>query len=261
MTETAFNVVRAAGFVAAGGIALTLQRWRPHARIHRPATSNVGLWLVNLVVLSAMCGGCACSVARWAAAARVGLLHGVAAPPWIAAAMTVPALDLLSYGWHRANHRIRLLWRFHQVHHADAAFSVSTGVRFHPGELVLSLPIRLVAIAALGAPVSGVILFELIFSVANLVEHGDIDLPAALERRLSAACITPALHRRHHLRAPGELGSNYGTIFAIWDRLLGTFAASSSAARIAAGLPGITRTPGLGASLAMPRRIYGRTAG
>jgi sterol desaturase/sphingolipid hydroxylase (fatty acid hydroxylase superfamily) len=258
MTEGEFNLVRSAGFVVAAGLAVALQRWRPHARIRQPNRSNVGLWAVNLIVLSAVCGGCACTVARWAATERVGFLNVIAAPLWMALPVTVLALDFVSYCWHRANHRIRPLWRFHQVHHSDGAFSVSTGVRFHPGELVLSLPLRLVAIAAVGAPLVGVVVFEIVFSVANLIEHGDIDLPLVFERRVGHAFITPAFHRRHHSRRRHDLDSNYGTIFVIWDRLLGTFVDSSSAARVDTGLPELSHTPGLHAALLLPRRVYGR---
>ncbi len=260
MTEHEFNIIRSVGFLAAAGFALALQRRRPHARLQRPAGSNIGLWAVNLIVLGAVCGGCACTVARWAAAQGVGLLNVTAAPLWVALPVTVLALDLVSYCWHRANHRIRPLWRFHQVHHSDATFTVSTGVRFHPGELVLSLPLRLVAVVGIGAPLTGVILFELIFSVANLIEHGDIDVPLGLERRVGRVLITPALHRWHHARAPAELGSNYGTIFAFWDRLLGTFVDNSSAVRVDTGLAELRETPGLAGALVLPRSVYGRGA-
>jgi sterol desaturase/sphingolipid hydroxylase (fatty acid hydroxylase superfamily) len=258
MTDSEFNVARSAGFVAAAGLAVALQHWRPHARIRRPVGSNIGLWVVNLIVLGAVCGGCACVVARWAASQRVGMLNATGAPLWMALPVTVVALDFVSYWWHRANHRIRPLWRFHQVHHSDAAFSVSTGVRFHPGELVLSLPLRLAAVAALGAPIAGVIVFEIVFSLANLVEHGDIDLPLSLERSLGRTLITPALHRRHHSRGRGEFDSNYGTVFVIWDRLLGTFVDNSSAVPVDTGLPELHDTPGLRAALSLPLRIYGR---
>src|SRR5215470_6796795 len=159
MTESEFNLVRSAGFVVAAGIAVALQHWRPHAHIRRRWRSNIGLWAINLVVLSAVCGGCACAAARWAAAGGMGLLNATAAPLWLGVPATVLGLDLVSYGWHRANHRVRWLWRFHQVHHSDAAFTVSTGVRFHPGELLLSLPLRLAAVVALGASPLGVVVF------------------------------------------------------------------------------------------------------
>jgi len=258
MTENEFNVLRSAGFVLAAAVAVGLQRWRPHAHIRGSLPSNVGLWAVNLVVLGVVCGGCACVAARWAATARMGLINVTSAPFWIALPVTILTLDFVSYCWHRANHRIRALWRFHQVHHSDAAFSVSTGVRFHPGELFLSLPLRLAAIVAVGAPIVGVIVFEIVFSMANLIEHGDIDLPLALEQRLALISITPALHRRHHSRVRGELDNNFGTIFSFWDRLLGTFLDNSSAASVDTGLPGIAETPGLRAALVLPRRVFGR---
>jgi len=100
---------------------------------------------------------------------------------------------------------------------------------------------------------------EIVFSLANLIEHGDIDLPLALERRVGRALITPALHRRHHSRRHGELDSNFGTVFAVWDRLLGTFGDSSAAVRVPTGLPELTCTPGVRAALVLPRRVFGRS--
>ena len=256
MTETEFNLVRSVGFALALGLATGLQRWRPHARIRRPWGSNVGLWAINLVVIGVVCGGCACAVARWAAAANVGLLNAISAPIWLGVPATVLTLDFVSYLWHRANHRVRWLWRFHQVHHSDAAFTVSTGVRFHPGELLLSLPVRLAAVAALGPSAVAVVAFEVVFTIANLVEHGNIDLPLTIERRIGRVCVTPALHRRHHSRRRSELNSNFGTLFAWWDRLLGTYADSSSDERVEIGLAELPETPGIGRALILPMRLY-----
>lgn len=256
MSETEFNLVRAVGFALAVAIAVGMQHWRPHARIGVLRRGNLGLWAVNAVVVGVVCGGCACAVARWAGASGIGALNRIAAPAWLAVPVTVVALDAVSYLWHRANHRLPWLWRFHQVHHSDAQYTVSTGVRFHPGELVLSLPLRLTAVAALGAPAIAVVAFELIFTIANLIEHGDIDLPLAFERRMGQLCITPALHRCHHSRRRPALDSNFGTIFVFWDRLFGTYTASSSQASIDTGLAGLTETPGLGRALMLPLRTY-----
>lgn len=256
MTESEFNLLRSTGFALAVAIAVLLQRWRPHAGLRRTPRSNLALWAINVVVLGVVCGGCACSAARWAAAQRLGLLNTTAAPLWVGVPATLAALDFVSYLWHRANHRVRWLWRFHQVHHSDATFTVSTAVRFHPGELLCSLPVRLAAVVALGAPVVGILVFEVLFSIANLVEHGDIDLPAAVERRLGRFCVTPALHRRHHSRRRTELDSNFGTIFTLWDRQLGTYGDSSSTARIDTGLAGVPDTPGLARALALPLELY-----
>lgn len=252
MTEAEFQLVRGAAFLGALALAGGLQRLLPHARLHGSWRTNGVLWAVNLVVMGTVCGACACTVARWAAAHGVGLLNLTATPALVALPVTIVALDLVSYGWHRANHRVRLLWRFHRVHHSDPTFTVSTALRFHPGELVLSLPLRLVAIAVLGAPVAAVACFETLFAVANLVEHGDIRFPAALERRLAALCVTPALHRRHHSQRPAELDSNFGTVFSVWDRLLGTYGPASAAATVHTGLAGIDQPIDVRHALVMP---------
>jgi sterol desaturase/sphingolipid hydroxylase (fatty acid hydroxylase superfamily) len=236
MTEDEFQLIRAAGFVVAAGIAVGLQRVSPHVRAGGSWRVNLGLWCVNLLVMGVACGACACAVSRWAAANGFGVLNVVDAPPLLAVVVSVVALDLVSYGWHRANHALALLWRFHQVHHSDETFTASTGVRFHPGELLLSLPLRLTMVAAVGAPAVGVIVFEVVFAVANLVEHGDIDYPRWLERRAERLFVTPALHRRHHGQSGAFLGSNFGTLFSLWDRVLGTYGPSTSAAQIDVGL-------------------------
>jgi sterol desaturase/sphingolipid hydroxylase (fatty acid hydroxylase superfamily) len=195
--------------------------------------------LVNLVVIGAACGACACTVARWAADSRFGVLNTLSAPRFLGILTTIVTLDLVSYCWHRANHRISLLWRFHQVHHSDPTFTASTGVRFHPGELLLSLPVRLTAVAVVGASAEAVVLFEIVFTVANLLEHGDIDLPLPFERLVGRVFITPALHRRHHTKVGRDRDTNFGTILATWDRLFGTRADNDSATAIETGLAGL----------------------
>src|SRR5262249_22298374 len=137
VTESKFQVVRIAGFATALTLALVLQRVRPHARLSRRPWVNLALWVIDGAVMSTICGACTCTVARWAGTGCLGLLNNVPAPSWMALLSSVWALDFVSYAWHRANHRIPLLWRFHQVHHSDVDFTVSTGLRFHPGELLL----------------------------------------------------------------------------------------------------------------------------
>jgi sterol desaturase/sphingolipid hydroxylase (fatty acid hydroxylase superfamily) len=239
VSEARFQVLRSVGFVAALALALLLQQLRPHARLRGSWRVNGGLWLANLIVIGTVCGACACTVARWAANAGVGALNLMPAPPWIGIPVTVIVLDLVSYLWHRANHRVSFLWRFHQVHHSDPTFTTSTGVRFHPGELLLSLPIRLIAVVLIGASAGAVVLFELVFTVANLVEHGDIDLPMRFERLTGRVLVTPALHRRHHAKRGPDRDTNFGTIFAIWDRFLGTRTDSDSATAVDTGLSGV----------------------
>lgn len=237
MTETEFQLLRSAGFALALGLGLGLERLVPHARLRGAWRVNAGLWAVNLVVMGTVCGACMCTASRWAETRGIGAFNLASAPAWVALPLTIVVLDLVSYGWHRANHRFAFLWRFHRVHHSDTRFTVATAIRFHPGELVLSLPLRLLAVTLLGAPVLGIVLFEVLFTMANFLEHGDIDYPPALERRLQRLLVTPALHRRHHGDRPEQLGSNFGTVFSVWDRGLRTYADAASATRVRTGLP------------------------
>lgn len=258
MTDARFQLLRASSFVLAIALAVALQRLMPHAKQRGSVGTNLGLWVVNAAVMGAVCGACACMVATWASAAGVGLLNATGASLWVAIPATVIGLDLVSYLWHRANHVIPTLWRFHRVHHSDPTFTASTALRFHPGELVLSLPLRLLAVLFLGAPAIGVVAFEALFAVANFVEHGDIDLPLPFEAAAGQVLVTPALHRFHHTRAGSDRDHNFGTILVLWDRLLGTYRPSSSAVRVDVGLPDVRDALGLRAALLLPLRSLGR---
>ncbi len=173
---------------------------------------------------------------------------------WIAIPLSVLGMDLISYFWHRANHRIPFLWRFHQAHHSDPGYTVTTALRFHPGELLLAVPLRLFAVVVLGVPIAGVIVFEVIFAFANFCEHGNIDLPHDVERTLGRVFVTPALHRRHHSREARLLDTNYGTIFSLWDRLLGSYGENRSDVRVDTGLPGTENSLGIVSILVLPAR-------
>ncbi|MFN2425462.1 MAG: sterol desaturase family protein [Candidatus Binatia bacterium] len=255
MTEEDLRVLRLGGFAVAMAIALAWQKLRPHESKKGSPRVNGGLWLVNIVVMGTLCGACVCSAAHWATQADFGLLNRFPGPVWLALPVSVLFLDLVSYGWHRATHAVPFLWRWHQVHHSDTSFSVSTALRFHPGELLLSLPLRLAAVVLLGTPVEAVVLFEVTFTLANLVEHGNIDLPATLERRISGVVVTPALHRWHHTNTVVDRDSNFGTIFSIWDRLLGTYTPNDSARVVRTGLPGMSSVS-LGDALLLPLRRF-----
>lgn len=237
MTEAEFQTVRGAGFLLALALAVVAQHLSPHARLAGSWRVNGAFWVVDALLIGGVCGACACSVARWSAAQGFGIFQQVAVSPWLTLVATIVLLDMVSYFWHRANHTIPLLWRFHRVHHSDPAFTATTALRFHPGELLLSLPVRLAAVALLGAAPVAVVIFEIVFAMANFFEHSDINLHIDLERWLARFCITPALHRRHHSRQWEELNSNFGTVFVVWDRVLGTYKPSSSALWIETGLP------------------------
>jgi sterol desaturase/sphingolipid hydroxylase (fatty acid hydroxylase superfamily) len=252
--EATYQLVRGVGLVAALLAGLALEHWRPHERLRPAWRTNLGLWAVDGVVMALACGACGWVVAAWAAERGMGLLAWLGASPWTGVAAGLLALDGVSYLWHRANHQIPQLWRFHRVHHADASFHVTTALRFHPGELLLALPVRLGAILALGVPPEGVLLFELVFGAANLLEHGNFDLPGRLDPIARRLFITPALHRAHHAADWRELDTNFGTVFSVWDRLAGTFRASEAGRRVVTGLPPASHlaATSLGESLLLP---------
>jgi sterol desaturase/sphingolipid hydroxylase (fatty acid hydroxylase superfamily) len=237
-TESTYQLARGVGLGLALLAVLALERWRPHARLRPAWATNFGLWGIDALVMALVCGACGFTLAGWAEARGIGLLGRVGASGWLAIGLGVLVLDAVSYAWHRANHRVPVLWRFHQVHHADASFHVTTGLRFHPGELLLALPVRLAVILLLGVPPSGVLFFELVFGVANLVEHANLELPRRPELWLRRVLVTPSLHRAHHVADLRELNTNFGTILSIWDRLAGSFRGSEPGRQVVTGLPG-----------------------
>lgn len=253
-TESTYQLSRSVALAIALGLGLMLERLRPHTRLQPAWGTNLGLWAVDGVVMAAVCGACGWVAADWAASQGFGLLSWAGARPWLAVGVGIFGLDAVSYLWHRANHRLPPLWRFHRVHHADTSFHVTTALRFHPGELLLALPVRLAAVVALGVPPQGVLLFEVVFGVANLLEHGNFDLPHRLEPIVRRALITPALHRAHHAADWRELDTNFGTIFSIWDRLGHTFHSSATDRAVVTGLPDRTNSdaPTLAESLLLP---------
>lgn len=258
MFDSGESVYQAARVLTAGiaiALALALERFRPHAPLRPAWRTNLGLWAIDAAAMAIVCGACGWHVATWATSRGLGLLSWATAPEWLAIGIGLLGLDAVSYAWHRANHRVPLLWRFHRVHHSDTSFHFTTALRFHPGELLLALPLRLAVVVLLGVPAEGVLVFELAFAVANLLEHGNFDLPGRLEPAVERLFVTPALHRAHHASDWRELDTNYGTIFSIWDRIARTFRVGDPHRRVVTGLPGASDlSPGFTESLLEPAR-------
>lgn len=238
LSEAEVQLARGLAPLGALLVGLALERRWPHAALRPAWLANVGLWGTSTALTIAACGACGYAVASWAAGRGVGVLNALSAPALLGVGATLLALDAVSWAWHLANHRIRALWRFHRVHHSDEAFHVTTALRFHPGEVLLSLPLRLAAIAALGASPVAVVVFEALFGVANVLEHGNFDVAPRVERALGRVLILPAHHRFHHVRVRPDQAANFGTIFTFWDRLARTFAPCSSAQQVDTGVPG-----------------------
>jgi sterol desaturase/sphingolipid hydroxylase (fatty acid hydroxylase superfamily) len=152
-----------------------------------------------------------------------GLLNVVEAPAWLACLVSLLALDLAIYLQHVMFHAVPALWRLHRMHHADLEFDVSTGLRFHPLEILLSMGIKLAVVAALGPPASAVLLFEVLLNATSMFNHSNIHIPRPVDRWLRWVVITPDMHRVHHSIFPSETNSNFGFNLPWWDRLLGTY--------------------------------------
>jgi sterol desaturase/sphingolipid hydroxylase (fatty acid hydroxylase superfamily) len=194
----------------------------------RRLPANYGLTALNILVLGALpLSGLA--VADFAQAQAWGMLNGPALPPLVAIALGFVARSLISYGVHVAMHKVPLLWRVHRVHHSDTALDVSTTVRFHPLEFVISTPPVLLAIFLLGIPPAAVILYEIFDAAMAVFTHANLRLPDRLERALRLALVTPAMHRIHHSTWQPETDSNYGATLSWWDRLFGTLRTRSAA--------------------------------
>jgi sterol desaturase/sphingolipid hydroxylase (fatty acid hydroxylase superfamily) len=152
-----------------------------------------------------------------------GLLNNVDLPYWIEVTMGVVALDLSIYLQHVLHHAIPTLWRLHMVHHADLDYDLTTGLRFHPMEIIISMGIKLTMVAALGPPASAVLIFEVALNATAMFNHSNIRIPIAVDRVLRLFVVTPDMHRVHHSVIIRETNSNYGFNLPWWDRLLGTY--------------------------------------
>jgi sterol desaturase/sphingolipid hydroxylase (fatty acid hydroxylase superfamily) len=161
--------------------------------------------------------------AMFAQARGWGLFNVAALPGWLELLLGVLLLDLAIYLQHRVFHYVPVLWRLHRMHHADLDVDVTTGARFHPIEILLSLGIKFVVVVSLGAPPAGVLIFEILLNATSMFNHSNVRLPVWLEPVLRALVVTPDMHRVHHSILRPETDSNFGFNFPWWDRLFGTY--------------------------------------
>ena len=191
--------------------------------------ANIGLAMLGAGLVRLTVPAAAVGVARWAEARGIGLLPAMDAPGWVAVPASVLLLDLLIYWQHRVTHRVPLLWRLHRVHHADPELDATTGLRFHPVEILLSMVLKMAVVVALGAPAVAVLAFEVLLNATALFNHAAIRLPPRLERALRLVLVTPEMHRTHHSEVPVETDSCFGFCLPWWDRLFGSYRAAPAA--------------------------------
>jgi sterol desaturase/sphingolipid hydroxylase (fatty acid hydroxylase superfamily) len=168
-------------------------------------------------------GAAAYTAAVFAVEQRLGVLNRLTVPNWMAAGITLLSLDLLIYLQHVMFHALPLLWRLHRVHHADLDFDATTGLRFHPLEILLSLGVKAVAVVGLGAVPLAVVIFEILLNASSVFNHSNVAMPARVDRWLRWLIVTPDMHRVHHSTRVVETNSNFGFTVSWWDRLCGTY--------------------------------------
>ncbi len=185
--------------------------------------NHVGLLIIDNVIARLALPVVTVGVAMVAAEKGWGLFNKIDALPWLILLATVVALDLNNYFQHWLMHKVPLLWRVHRVHHSDIDVDWSTAFRFHPIEAIVTFGLQGVVILLLGAPPIAVVLYEMAFLVSAFFVHANVIMPFRLERKLRRVVITPDMHRIHHSTDRHEGNSNFGGIFAFWDRCLGTY--------------------------------------
>lgn len=218
--------IRLGGFAAALAL-LGLLQWRfglrGDGRPGRRQATNFALVLIDTLVLRLAFPVLAVGFAASVHQSGTGLLGSLQAPFWVEFIFAVLVLDLAIYWQHRLFHKIPLFWRFHRVHHTDRGFDLTTGVRFHPVEIALSMLIKFGVIWLVGAHPAAVLVFEIVLNLGSLWTHTDLALPARLDRRLRWLVVTPSMHRIHHSTLRHETDSNYGFHLSIWDRLFASY--------------------------------------
>jgi sterol desaturase/sphingolipid hydroxylase (fatty acid hydroxylase superfamily) len=191
--------------------------------------ANLGIVLLNTIIVRVLFPTAAVGMALSAQTHGWGLLNRYDVPAWAAVAAGIVLLDLAIYLQHVMFHAVPALWRLHRMHHADLDIDVTTGARFHPVEIALSLLIKFAAIAALGVPPAAVLLFEVLLNATSMFNHANVRIAPALEPALRWLVVTPDMHRVHHSVERDETNSNFGFNLPLWDRLFGTYRAQPRA--------------------------------
>ena len=220
-------LIRVGAFLGVFAVLATAEAIAPRRRL---STSKARRWFANLSIVALNPLSVALifpilpvGLALLASEQNWGLLNQLALPSWLEVVIGVVMLDLVVYTQHVLHHAIPVLWRLHMVHHADLDFDMTTGIRFHPIEIIISIAIKLAAIAALGASPLAVLIFEVVLNTTAMFNHSNLTLPQTVDRVLRLLLVTPDMHRVHHSVIIRETNSNYGFNLPWWDRLFGTY--------------------------------------
>lgn len=185
--------------------------------------NNLGLVFLNSFILRVLFPAAAVGMAAFTSEQGWGILNYYEVPFLIAVVVSVVAMDFIIYLQHVMVHAVPALWRLHRVHHADPDFDVTTGARFHPIEIILSMLIKFATIAVLGPPVLAIVIFEVLLNAMAMFNHSNIKLHTVIDQALRVLVVTPDMHRVHHSVEDDEANSNFGFNLSWWDKLFGTY--------------------------------------
>jgi sterol desaturase/sphingolipid hydroxylase (fatty acid hydroxylase superfamily) len=219
--------IRLGVFIAVLAVMMLWEKLRPN-RLSPVNTgerwlSNFSMVLLGTVVARLIIPSGLAAMAIFAQNNHIGLWNQVSASLWLSIPISVLLFDCLIYWQHRVFHRIPLFWRIHRVHHADPHLDASTGLRFHPLEIALSVTVKIVAVLLFGAPILAILIFEVVLNATSIFNHSNIKLPVKIDKLLRTLIVTQAMHRIHHSQVVYETDSNFGFNLSIWDRLFGSY--------------------------------------
>ncbi len=221
--------IRLAAFLGVLAVMAVWEVWTPRRRVEIPRllrwSNNLGVVLLDTVLVRLAFPVLAVGLAVLAEENAWGLFNRIDVPGWIAILVAILVLDLAIYLQHVLFHAVPSLWRLHRMHHADLEFDVTTGLRFHPVEILLSMGLKLGVVMAIGPPAIAVLIFEVLLNATAMFNHSNIRLPSRVDALLRLIVVTPDMHRVHHSVNPSETNSNFGFNLPWWDRLLGTYLA------------------------------------
>ncbi len=241
MTAAHLDYVRMAETLGALALLSGVETWVPYfggrtAR-GRHAVRNLSIAAANAAMVALLFAWPLAHVSAWAATKPFGVMNWAPVPAWARIAGAVVLFDAWMYGWHRANHRVYFLWRFHRMHHSERDLDATTALRFHPGEIFMSTVLRLGVLALLGMSVSMLVIYEMVLAPIIQFHHSNVAIPARVDRMLRTVVVSPNMHRVHHSEDRWEHDGNYASVFSFWDRFFASYRRRDNPRELLIGLP------------------------
>ena len=221
------DLIRIGSYMSILGVMATWELLAPRRKLTASKLcrggGNLTIVVLNTVLARLLFMGGVVATAAMAQDRHWGLLNWVDGPVWLELALAIVALDFIIYWQHQVFHDVPILWRFHMMHHYDLDLDVTSGVRFHPVEIVISTGVKALSVLVLGVAPLAVVIFEIVLNSTALFNHSNVQMPVTLDRVLRWFIVTPDMHRIHHSTDVRETNSNYGFNVPWWDRLFGTY--------------------------------------